>query len=271
PGRDVPEDAPGWAAPPPPPGAAPASSPPPPDGHAPPPAPFPGSGLDGGADAATGGGRTGGRRRRGGVAGLVAGLAIVAARFLIPDADDSTSSSNRFTLPPREEGRPVAATPLTSEQVCELLSPADLAAVYDRRFRAGEPLDTGDAPTTGEPSDTLSADEFASCTWRTRPDESFLQVQLLSVPAIGGDANRTYELLRPSSPVEGFDTTSDVGDEAFVRLGPSSADGYRDSLTLRAGGVVLRLDVSAGTEPEGGLDLVVDVAQTAVANLPAAP
>jgi hypothetical protein len=94
----------------------------------------------------------------------------------------------------------------------------------------------------------------------------------LSVPSIGGDANRTFELLRPSSPTQGFDSSSGVGDEAFFLIDSfGTTSGYSDTMTVRSGGVVLTFNVSAATEPEGGLDLLAEVAGTAVDNLPADP
>lgn len=156
--------------------------------------------------------------------------------------------------------------------MCELLTPAELRAIYDRRFAPGRPLDTGAVPASGEPSDIPDVGAAGGCIWATRPGEEALTVSLLSVPPIGGDANRTYELLRPSSPTQGFDSSTDVGDEAFVRFNTSlSQEGYADSMVVRAGGVVLNVDVRGDVKPEGGLDLVVEVAQAAVADLPSDP
>lgn len=262
------EDEAGWAAPPPPPGAGPV--PDRPGWAAPPP---PGGGASAAADpSATASAAGGGHRRRNlGFVGLAAGLAITASRFFLGGQDDP-SSSRDFAVPAREEGRPVTATPLTSDEVCALLTPADLRAIYERRFDAGQPLaDTGPA-SSGEPSDVPDVGAVGACTWTTRPGETALTVSLLTVPAIGGDANRTYELLRPSSPVQGFDTSTPVGDEAFVRFDTSlSQDGYSDSMVVRAGGVVLNIEVTGDEEPEGGLDSVVEVAQAAVDDLPADP
>lgn len=263
------EDEAGWAAPPAPVGGGPSPDEP---GWAAPPPPGGGSTSAATGSAALRSGAGGGHRRRNlGFVGLAAGLAITASRLLLGNADDP-SSTNTFTPPPRAEGRPVTATPLTSEEVCDLLTPAELRAIYDRRFAPGRPLDTGAAPASGEPSDIPDVGAAGGCTWSTRPGEPALTVSLLSVPPIGGDANRTYELLRPSSPIQGFDSSSDVGDEAFVRFDTSlDPDGYADSMVVRAGGVVLNVDVRGGTKPEGGLDLVVEVAEAAVADLPQDP
>lgn len=252
------EDEAGWAAPP-----RPSSDqPPPPDGaFAPPPAPFPttGSGFKGG---------TGTRRRKASGLGVIAGIAIVAARFFAANTDDPSSSSN-FQVPARPEGRPVAATPITGQQICDLLTPADLRAVYGRRFEPGTPLDTGS--TGGEPSDTAAVGDVGACTWRTRAGEEALTLNVLSVPSIGGDANRTFELLRPSSPSQGFDSNSGIGDEAFVVLQPFGSTGYSDTMTVRSDGVVLTFNATGATEPDGSLDLLAEVATTAVDNLPADP
>lgn len=203
--------------------------------------------------------------------GLVAGLAITASRFFFAAQGDDVSSRD-FAVPARAEGRPVTATPLTSDEVCALLTPADLREIYSLRFAAGEPLAAGDGPTTGEPSDVPDVGAVGGCTWTTRPDQPSLTVSLVSIPAIGGDANRTYELLRPSSPTVGFDTSTPVGDEAFVRFNSSlDEEGYSDSMVVRAGGVVLNVQVSGDEKPDGGLDLVVDVAQAAVDDLPTDP
>lgn len=251
------EDEAGWAAPP-----RPSSGEPPsPDGTvAPPPAPFPTTGA-----RFTGG--TGTRRRKASWIGVVAGMAIVAARFFSANTDDPSSSSN-FQVPTRPAGRPVTATPLTGQQVCDLLTSADLRAVYERRFEPGTPLDTGSS-SSGEPSDTATVGDVGACNWRTRAGEQALTLSVLSVPSIGGDANRTFELLRPSSPTQGFDSNSGVGDEAFVLLQPFGATGYSDTMTVRSDGVVLTFNVSGPTEPEGGLDLLAEVAATAIDDLPA--
>lgn len=261
------EDEAGWAAPPRPAGA----DPPPTGAFAPPPAPFPTGDAAAASSRSQMTPRGGHRRRRAAGVGSLAAVAVVAVRFFLGGADDP-SSSTTFTPPPRAEGRPVAATPLTSEAVCELLTPAELRAVYGRGFEQGRPLDTGSSPATGEPSDVPDVGAAGGCTWTTRPGEETLLVTLLAVPSIGGDANRTYELLRPSSPTQGFDTSTPVGDEAFVRFNGSSAqEGYADSMVVRSGGVVLNVDVRGDAKPEGGLDLVVEVAQAAVADLPTDP
>lgn len=261
------EDEAGWAAPPPPGGYPPPSG----DGFAPPPAPFPT-----GDEGTTSSGRRrmtprGGHRRRNAAGvGSLAAVAVVAVRFFLGGADDPSSSTN-FQLPERAEGRPVAATPLTGEQICDLLSPADLRAVYGRGFEQGRPLDTGTPAGSGEPSDVSDVGAVGACTWQTKAGEEALTLSVLSVPAIGGDANRTYELLRPSSPIQGSDSTSGVGDEAFFLLDSFGAEGYSDTMTVRSDGVVLTFNITGDAKPEGGLDLLVEAVGTAVDNLPANP
>ncbi|MBL8775255.1 MAG: hypothetical protein JNK12_04970 [Acidimicrobiales bacterium] len=263
------EDEAGWAAPPPPGGYPP--PPPSGDGFAPPPAPFP-TGDEGPASS----GRRrmtprGGHRRRNAAGvGTLAAVAVVAVRFFLGGADDPSSSTN-FQLPDRAEGRPVAATPLSSEQICDLLAPADLRAVYGRGFDQGRPLDTGTSPGSGEPSEVPAVGDVGACTWQTKAGEEALTLSVLSVPAIGGDANRTYELLRPSSPIQGSDSTSGVGDEAFFLLDSFGAEGYSDTMTVRSGGVVLTFNITGDDKPEGGLDLLVEAVGTAIDNLPANP
>lgn len=262
------EHEPGWAAPPRP---ADAGSPPP-GPFAPPPAPFP-TGDEGASSSRRRRmtPRGGHRRRNAAGVGSLAAVAVVAVRFFLGGADDPSSSSN-FQLPERPQGRPVAATPLTGEQICDLLAPADLRAVYGRGFERGRPVDTGTSPGSGEPSEVPAVGDVGACTWQTKPGEQALTLSVLSVPAIGGDANRTYELLRPSSPSQGFDATSDVGDEAFILVDTFGADdGYSDTMTVRSGGVVLTFNITGGAKPEGGLDLLVEAAGTAIDNLPADP
>ena len=197
---------------------------------------------------------------------------VFGSRFLFANADDPSSSSSNFQVPARPEGRPVAATPLTGQQICDLLTPADLRAVYDRRFEPGTPLDADSGSASGEPSDFATVGDVGACNWHTRDGEEVLTLSVLSVPSIGGDANRTFELLRPSSPTQGFDSSSGVGDEAFFLIDSfGTTSGYSDTMTVRSGGVVLTFNVSAATEPEGGLDLLAEVAGTAVDNLPADP
>jgi hypothetical protein len=62
-----------------------------------------------------------------------------------------------------------------------------------------------------------------------------------------------------------------VGDEAFFLVSPSAGEGQSiDTMTLRAGGVILTLTARADAEPDGGLDSLAEVAQVAVENLPPA-
>lgn len=261
------EDEAGWAAPP-----GPEGYPPPPpssEGFAPPPAPFPTADDSTSSSARSRMTPRGGHRRRSAAGvGSLAAVAVVAVRFFLGGADDPSSSSG-FQLPAREEGRPVAATPLTGAQICDLLAPADLRAVYGRGFEQGRPLDAGGSATSGEPSDVPAVGDVGACTWSTKAGEEALALSVLSVPAIGGDANRTYELLRPSTPSQGFDSTSGIGDEAFFLIDSFGADtGYSDTMTVRSGGVVLTFNVTGATKPEGGLDLLVEAVGTAVDNLP---
>lgn len=246
-----PDEGPGWAAPPKPPGGT----------YAPPPAPYP-------TDGSTA--LRGSRRRKASGVGTFAALAVVGVRLLMLAGGDSRSEPWKSN---RDEGPPVAGTSLTSEQVCALLTPASLEGIYGVAFRAGRPVDDpgSSPPATGETSAGSSGplDELGACRWKTKPAEDDLTVSMVSVPPIGGDANRTYELLRPESPVQAFDSSSGVGDEAFFLVRPfNDAAGYRDTMTVRSGGVVLTISVTAPTKPEGGLDLVADVARAAVANLP---
>lgn len=210
--------------------------------------------------------RGGHRRRSAAGVGSLAAIAVVAVRFFLGGADDPSSST--FQLPDRVEGRPVAATPLTGQQICALLAPADLRAVYGRGFEQGRPLDAGASASSGEPSDVPAVGDVGACTWSTKAGEEALTLSVLSVPSIGGDANRTYELLRPSTPSQGFDSTSGVGDEAFFLIDSFGATGYSDTMTVRSGGVVLTFNVTGPTKPEGGLDLLVEAVGTAVDNLP---
>lgn len=211
--------------------------------------------------------RGGHRRRTASGVGAIAGIVLVGVRLLLGDVD---TPSTDFTLPERIEGDPVRAVPLTSEQVCDVLAPADLRRIYDRRFQPGIATDTSPTPTAGEPSASdATLGEMGICRWQTKPGEESLTVVAISMPAIGGDANRTYELLRPTSPIQGFDSTSDIGDEAFFTMDPIvTTPGYSDTMTMRDGGVVLRLTVTGPTKPEGGLDLLAEVGQAAAVNLP---
>lgn len=211
--------------------------------------------------------RGGHRRRTASGVGAIAGIVLVGVRFLLGDVD---APSTDFSLPERIEGEPVRAVALTSEQVCGVLAPADLRQIYDRRFQSGIPTDTSPTPTSGEPSaSNATLGEMGVCRWQTKTGEELLTVVAISMPAIGGDANRTYELLRPTSPIQGFDSTSDIGDEAFFSIDPIvTTPGYSDTMTMRDGGVVLRLTVTGPTKPEGGLDLLAEVGQAAATNLP---
>lgn len=290
PGRDVPEGAAGWAAPVPPPGGAgsgePAvwglsepppsldpgaapTAPPPPASAAgfqgaapPPPAPFP-TGRGGAPRGLT-------RRRKTSGVGVLAGLAILAAR-IIGGMTTGSSDGNDFTpvLPQRDEGPPVAAETLTSDQLCALLRPAALERIYGVPFQPGDPIGStpGSPAPTGEPSDQA---DVAACAWQSEAGGNGLVVNAFAVPSIGGDANATYELLRPESPIQGFDATSDIGDEAFFLVGSfDDGDRYSDSMTLRQGGVVITFGVAADTKPDGGLDLLAEVGQVAADHLAA--
>ena len=199
--------------------------------------------------------------------GSLAAVAVIAVRFFLGGADDPSPSSN-FQVPARAEGQPVAATPLTGQQICDLLAPADLREVYGRGFEQGRPLDAGASTEGGEPSDAPAVGDVGACTWTTKAGEEALTLSVLSVPAIGGDANRTYELLRPSSPSQGFDSTSGVGDEAFILMDAFGATGYSDTMTVRSDGVVLTFNITGASKPEGGLDLLVEAAGTAIDNIP---
>jgi len=234
---------------------------------APPAAPYP-TGAEGRSKRRRLTPRGGHRRRTASGVGAIAGIVLVGVRFLLGDVDAPTTD---FSLPERIEGDPVRAVPVTSEQVCDVLAPADLRRIYDRRFQPGIPTDMSPSAPVGEPSASGpgSVGETGICRWQTRPGEEQLTVVAISVPTIGGDANRTYELLRPSSPIQGFDSTADIGDEAFFSMDPIvTTPGYSDTMTLRAGGVVLRITVTGPTKPEGGLDLLAEVGQAAAANLP---
>lgn len=254
----------GWAAPPP-----PGGYPPPPTGgsaFAPPPAPFPTSGPGFGVGAGPSP-----RRRRAAWVGGLAGLAIVGTRLIIAlQPDPASTSIPDFSIPAAPVGRPVDATPLTSEQICALLSPADLRAVYGVAFEPGRPVGDPSAAVTGEPSASSASSELGACNWGTRPDEDTLNLAVVSFPAIDGDANRTFDLMRPTSPIQGFDAREGNWDEAFVSVdGLDGGDeGYADSMTVRADGVVLIFNITGADKPEGGLDLLVEAADTAVANIP---
>lgn len=258
------EDEAGWAAPPPPGGYAPRA-----EGNdfaPPPPAPFPTSGPGAGVGAGPGP-----KRRRAAWLGGLAGLAIIGTRLIIAMQPDPASTSiPDFSIPAAPVGRPVDATPLTSEQICALLSPADLRAVYGVPFEAGRPVGDTGGGVTGEPSDGSASPEGGACNWRTRSGEDPLNLAAVSFPAIDGDANRTFDLLRPRSPIQGFDAREGNWDEAFVSVGTLDGgdEGYADSMTVRSDGVVLLFNITGADQPEGGLDLLVEAADTAVANIP---
>lgn len=273
------EDEAGWAAPPPPPGAGPSedqpgwAAPPPPGGYPPPgaaglqgtpppPPPFPAPGV--------GSGYVGSRRRKASWIGGIAALVVFGSRALFSfQSDDSSSSLPNFDIPSPTVGRPVTATPLTSDEVCALLAPSDLRPIYDRRFEQGEPLATGSS--TGEPS-AAADDEIGACTWRTQVGEERLTLTAISIPSIGGDANQTFDFLRPGL-AQGFDADPGSWDEAFFvpDSGVGTSDAVSDSMTLRSGGVVLQLNVTSASDLDGSLDALSAVATAAVGDLPANP
>lgn len=262
------EEKPGWGAPPP----SPAEDQP--GWAAPPSAPFPTA--DGGRKGRRRLTPRGGhRRRKASGVGAIAVAVIAGLRLLLPNIDDPSSGTD-FSLPPREQGEPVEAVELSSAQVCDLLTPADLRRIYDRRFQQGAPLSSESASAGGEPSVTAGTPDLGQtgiCQWQTKPGggDDPLTLVAFTIPAFGGDANGTYELLRPSSPTVGFDATSDIGDEAFFLMDPfvDPPPGYNDTMTLRSGGVVMTINITGPTKPEGGLDLLAEVGQAAAANLAA--
>jgi hypothetical protein len=206
-------------------------------------------------------------RRTGAIVAGVAGIGIGLARLLTAFQDDPSSSTS---LPSRDPGDAVPGEVLTDDEVCALLRPADLREIYGLAFRRGQPIGstTPTSAPTGEPSDAST--ETGACSWSSPPGESPVELVVLSLPPlVGGDANATYERLRPVSPIQGFDTTTEVGDEAFVRVSLPDDEGPSvDRMAVRSGGVILDLTITADIEPEGGLDSLVEVAQSAVENLP---
>lgn len=247
----------GWAAP-----SRPSSDQPPPDGgFAPPPAPVPAAGS--GSDSAPG--RSG--RRKAPWLALVAALVVFGGRALVSNQGDDSSSPSDFAPPPRDEGPPVTATPLDSDEVCDLVTKEEMRSIYDRRFEEPQAMPELSTPATGEPSEPSDEVLSGSCLW-TALGDPFLRITVLSVPPLGGDANATYERLRPDSLALAVDSDEDVGDESFIASPPFGQDDYSGSMTVRSGGVLLRIEVEGAEEPEAGVQGLIDIALAAVDDLP---
>lgn len=161
------------------------------------------------------------------------------------------------------EGEPRGAPgPLPSEEVCTLLTPDDLDAVYGPSFDAPAP-----SPFSG----------LGICDWHrgTRGPELDLEVRSVDPRILGlsvgsGRPSREYvEQAFESSQRTGDEVvTADGGwDEAVFQEVEPDGTGYADRLLLRTDDVVLQFDVTGEEEPVGGRDDLVAVAAAAVAAL----
>ena len=162
------------------------------------------------------------------------------------------------------EGEPRGAPgPLSSEQVCALLTPDDLESVYGLAFAAPEPSPFG---------------ALGICNWRTATGEPALDLEVRSVDprilglSVGADrpASEYVEQAFESSQRTGDEEVADVGewDEAVFQEVEPDGTGYADRLLLRADDVVLLFDVTGRQEPSGGRDDLAAAAALAVADLP---